>query len=153
MKRSLLILLAGLVLALGAYCGSYYGKTASDRAIMHCAEPELAWLKSEYQLSDQEFDRISKLHEAYKPECARLCQRIADKNSELKALLSKTNASEAALDRVLTEAAQVRLDCQKHMLNHFLAVSQAMPPEQGRRYLAWVQEQTLLDDHSMASHH
>ncbi len=30
------------------------------------------------------------------------------------------------------------------MMQHFYEVSRAMPPEQGKRYLAWVQSETLL---------
>jgi hypothetical protein len=36
------------------------------------------------------------------------------------------------------------------MLKHFLDVSRAMPPEQGRRYLSWILDQTLLPEHRMA---
>ena len=39
---------------------------------------------------------------------------------------------------------QLQAECQASMLRHFYQVSQAMPPEQGRRYLAWVQEKTIL---------
>ncbi len=35
------------------------------------------------------------------------------------------------------------------MLKHFFEVSRAMSPEQGRRYLAWVQEQTCLREQMM----
>jgi hypothetical protein len=30
------------------------------------------------------------------------------------------------------------------MLQHFFEVSQTMPPEEGKRYLAWVEEKTFL---------
>jgi hypothetical protein len=39
------------------------------------------------------------------------------------------------------------------MLKHFQEVSRAMPPEQGRRYLAWVQEQTVLRGQAMENRH
>ena len=35
------------------------------------------------------------------------------------------------------------------MLKHFFEVSRTMPPEQGRRYLTWVQEQTCLREQTM----
>ncbi len=43
----------------------------------------------------------------------------------------------------MNEIAQLRADCQKETLRHFLAVSRLMPPEQGRRYLDWVLGQTF----------
>jgi hypothetical protein len=35
------------------------------------------------------------------------------------------------------------------MLRHFFQVSQTMPPEQGRRYLAWVKEKAFLPNYDM----
>jgi hypothetical protein len=35
------------------------------------------------------------------------------------------------------------------MLRHFYEVSRTMPPEQGRRYLAWVQERTFMCSEGM----
>ena len=43
----------------------------------------------------------------------------------------------------LAEIAGLRAQCQAQMLQHFATVSQAMPPEQGRRYLAEMQKITL----------
>lgn len=39
--------------------------------------------------------------------------------------------------------AALRAQCQAEMLQHFHEVSQVMPPEQGRRYLAEMQRLTL----------
>ena len=41
------------------------------------------------------------------------------------------------------KSAPCGLECQTQMLRHFYEVSQAMPPEQGRRYLAEMQRLTL----------
>jgi len=43
----------------------------------------------------------------------------------------------------LSEIAALRARCQAQMLQHFITVSQAMPPEQGRRYLAEMKRLTL----------
>ena len=45
----------------------------------------------------------------------------------------------------MAERAKMRADCEAEMLEHFLEVSRTMPPEQGRRYLAWVEQQTFLE--------
>src|SRR5206468_5390072 len=108
--------------------------------------PELMWLKKEFNLSEAEFTRISALHAAYRPQCAERCRRIAAKNAELKSLLNQTNALTRDVESKLSEAAALRLECQKAMLKHFIEVSQTMPPEQGKRYLAWVEERTFLPD-------
>jgi hypothetical protein len=149
MKRSALILILGLVLGFCAYCGIYFAGTASRRALLQSDAPELAWLKMEFNLGDTEFARVSQLHEAYKDQCMALCRRIDAKNQELKDLLARTNQFTPEIAALLDEAGQLRVQCQKNMLRHFLEVSRSMPPEQGRRYLAWVREKTFLPEQRM----
>jgi hypothetical protein len=87
--------------------------------------------------------RIQKLHEGYLPKCAAMCAKIAAKKSELEtALNGSTNVSPAAAQK-LAEVAALRAQCQAQMLQHFMEVSQTMPPEEGRRYLAEMQRLTL----------
>lgn len=146
MKRAWLTVLAGLLLAIAAYLGTYYAGTARSHSLERAQSPELSWLKEEYHLSDSEFKRILQMHEAYLAGCAERCQRIDAKNADLRQLLATTNAVNPQIERVLAEAAQLRAECQKQMLQHFYDVSRTMPPEQGRRYLAWVQARTILSD-------
>jgi len=153
MKKTGVILLVGLALALAAYFGGYFAGTAKHRALLQSDAPTLAWLKEEFNLTDAEFQRISDLHDSYLPGCGERCLRIDAKNKELKALLAEKGTMTPEIERKLAEAAALRLECEKAMLNHFLAVSKAMPPEQGRRYLAWIEEQTFLPEHRMAGHH
>ena len=106
----------------------------------------MAWLKQEFHLSDAEFSRIKQMHESYLAGCAERCRRIDEKNSQLKRLLAVTNLVTPEIQAALIESARLRAECQKKMLEHFYQVSQTMPPEQGKRYLAWVQDQTILSD-------
>jgi Spy/CpxP family protein refolding chaperone len=149
MKRAVAIAIAGLVAAVASYCVLYHCGTKKHREMMQAPAPELAWLKKEFRLSDAEFDRITKLHEGYMPRCAELCRRIAHKNSELQQIISSTNVDAQAVEHKLKEAGDLRVECQKNMFNHFLEVSHQMPPEQGKRYLQWVQQRTLTPDHDM----
>ena len=144
MKRTWLILAAGLLLAVVSYGAFYFGATARDRCLLNDQAPELAWLKQEYNLSDAEFKRVVELHSAYEPRCAEMCRRIATKEAELRDLLAHSTSVTPEIARKLSEAAEIRAECQSNMLNHFYEVSRTMPPEQGRRYLAWVQENTFL---------
>ena len=153
MKRAVFVLLLALILGLTAFCPIHLAVTAPHRALLHGKEPELAWLRKEFHLSDAEFARISQLHAAYLPECAERCRRINAKNAELKELLAQSPKLNPAIEKTLAETAQLRLECQKSMLKHFIEVSQTMPPEQGQRYLAWVQEKTLLSAHAMERSH
>jgi Spy/CpxP family protein refolding chaperone len=152
-KKAGLILLAGLLLCTAAFSGFYYLGTASCRATMSEPQPELAWLKKEFKLTDAEFARITKLHEAYLPQCAQRCRRIAEQNRKLEQLLSQSSALTPEVQNLLAERAQTRADCEAEMLKHFLEVSRTMPPEQGRRYLQWVEEQTGLGGQGMEQRH
>lgn len=147
MKRSLLILVLGLGLGLLGGSGTYWAMTAGYRAMFRQAQPELAWLQREFRLSDEEYRRIATLHEAYLPKCAELCARIADTEARIRELLDRHDAVTPEIERLLLEAAYIRVECQKTMLDHFFAVSRAMPAEQGQRYLVWVREKTFLMDH------
>jgi hypothetical protein len=68
-------------------------------------------------------------------------------------LLAATNSVNPEIEKTLAEAAQLRAQCQKEMLQHFYEVSRTMPPDQGKRYLAWMQEQTILADSHSQMHH
>jgi hypothetical protein len=153
MPRTLLILVAGLAFAGLGYFGVYSAGTAAHCTMEKSQAPELAWLKQEFQLNDEEFNRISRLHEQYLAGCAERCRRIDLKNQELAQLLTATNTITPEIERLLSEAAQLRAECQKNMLQHFYEVSRTMPTDQGKRYLAWVQEQTIVPDTHSQMHH
>ena len=153
MRRPTLILLAGLVAAVAAYCGIYYAGTANCCRMEQGHAPELAWLKQEFHLGDAEFTRISQMHEQYLAGCAERCHRIDLKNQALAQLLAATNNITPEIEKALAESALLRAECQKKMLQHFYDVSRTMPPEQGKRYLAWVQSKTVLSDSHSQMHH
>jgi hypothetical protein len=143
MKRSLTILCLGMAAAILAYSALYLSATAPCRAALRAPAPELLWLKQEFNLTDSDFQRISALHAGYLPKCREMCGRIAAKNDELRALLAQTNRVTPDMEKKLAEIAQLRAQCQKNMLEHFYSVSRSMPPQEGRRYLDWMQARTL----------
>jgi hypothetical protein len=145
--RAILILLTGILLALLAGGAAYWTLTAPHRVMLRQHHPELAWLQREFNLSPAEFERISDLHRAYLPHCAELCERIAALHDNIRNLVQQSSELTPEIMAHLEEAARVRVECQQMMLDHFFAVSRAMSPEQGRRYLTWVQEKTFHMDH------
>ncbi len=153
MNRGGAVLLAGLVACAAAFCGVYCWGTAPARRLMREEEPELAWLKAEFKLSDAEMSRITHLHEAYLPQCRERCRLVERLNARLDGLLGKSDAMTSEIRDLLAERARIRADCEVEMLKHFLAVSRTMPPEQGRRYLAWVEQQTIFRPTAMESRH
>lgn len=143
MKRSWLIIFGGLALAVCAYLCIYFRNTAAQRSVEHSARPELAWLQMEFHLTDAQLSRVMELHNAYAPKCDEMCRTIDAKNAEIQRLLAATNVITPEIKQALAQAAEIRAECETAMLDHFYKVAQTMPPEQGKRYLDWVQSQTL----------
>jgi hypothetical protein len=143
MRRSLVILLA-ILLAGAAITGASYllGCRICARQLADRGD-ELAWLRREFRLSDTEMQRIRLLHEGYLPKCRENCARIAAKKKELQAALDHAQGMTPEAQQKLAQVAALRVQCQSNMLGHFYEVSQAMPPEQGRRYLVEMQRLTL----------
>lgn len=143
MKRPWLIILGGLILAGVAYACVYLNATAVQRAVAKSPRPELAWLQQEFKLTDTQLARVMELHNAYAPKCDEMCRAIDAKNAQLQKLLTATNVVTPEIKQAIAEAAEIRAECETAMLDHFYKVAQTMPPEQGRRYLEWVQQDTL----------
>jgi hypothetical protein len=148
-KRVIAILVSGLLVACAGYCGFYFLGTASHRSLLANKTPELLWLKKEFNLSDAEFTRVSRLHETYLPQCRERCRHIASLNEKLAQLVTSGTQMTPEIENLLAERGKMRADCQAEMLKHFFAVSRTMPPEQGKRYLLWVQSQTCLAERMM----
>jgi len=136
-----------LAVCVTAFCGFYFSGTVSQRAMLREQTPELAWLQKEFNLSDAELARVTKLHEAYQPHCKEMCRRIDQQNMRLQTLLTNSSAMTPDIEAAIAEAARLRGECQRDMLRHFYEVSQTMPPAQGRRYLTWISERTFLPAH------
>jgi hypothetical protein len=143
MRRSLLVLLV-VLLAGAAIAGTSY--LLARRICVSQLAPsgdDLAWLRDEFHLGDAEMQNIRQLHEGYLPKCRENCALIAAKKQELQAALDQGQGMTPEAQQKLAEVAALRAKCQGNMLAHFYEVSRAMPPEQGRRYLAEMQSLTL----------
>jgi len=89
------------------------------------------------------------LHEAYLPQCRERCKRIKEQNEKLQQLLAQAKTVTPEVQNLLAERAKTRAECEAEMLKHFLEVSRTMPLQQGRRYLAWVEQQSSLRGQGM----
>jgi hypothetical protein len=153
MSKAGFILLLGVVGSIAAFSISYRAGTASSRALMNQPQPELAWLKKEFQLSDADYERTAALHQQYLPRCAERCRAIEAQNEKLRELLAKSPDKTDEIQAVMIARARIRGECEAEMLQHFIQVSRTMPPEQGQRYLAWVEQQTILQGGAMERQH
>ena len=143
MNRSLLILLGALALGAALFGGAYAMSRRVCERCMASSVSDLDWLQKEFHLNAGEMARIQKLHEGYLPKCAEMCAKIAVKKADLETALNGSTNVNPVARQTLTELAALRAQCQAQMLQHFNEVSQTMPPEQGRRYLAEMRRLTL----------
>ncbi len=136
MNRSLIILLGALTLG-SALFGSAYA--LSQRVCRLCDTPpagSVAWLREEYHLNGNQMARIQKLHEDYMSRCAAMCRMVADKKQAVETALENSTNPGSDAGQKLADLAACRADCQTQVLQYFISVSQIMPPEAGRHYLA-----------------
>jgi len=143
-RKPWLILFGGLLAGLVAYACIYLHASSAQRSMEQSSCPELAWLKTEYHLTAAQFADVVQLHAAYRPKCAEMCRRIDEQNAQVQQLLAGTNTVTPEIKQALAQASRLRVECESAMLGHFYEVSRVMSPEQGKRYLAWMQEETLL---------
>lgn len=151
MKKGIIILVLGLLAGVAAYGCVYFVCMSPARSLQQTDKPELAWLKEEFNLSDADFKRVSELHAAYLPQCREMCREIDAHNVKLQTLVSGATNMTPEISAALAESARLKSGCQTMMLRHFFQVSQAMPPQQGQRYLSWVKEKAFLPDFGMPS--
>ena len=142
MNRPLVILLGVLMLGAAVFAGSYFAARHTCATVMSSTD-DLSWLRTEFHLSDAAMARVRQLHEGYLPQCMKMCAKLAAKKAEVADVLANGTNVTAGVQQKLTELGELRAQCQAQMLQHFIAVSQAMPPEQGRRYLAEMERLTL----------
>jgi hypothetical protein len=143
MRRPLIILIALFALAAAVFAGSFFVSRQICMKQTCNATDELDWLRTEFHLTDAEMSRVRQLHDGYMPKCMNMCARIAEKKSEIATTLDDTTNLTADTEKKLAELGELRARCQAQMLQHFIEVSRAMPPEQGKRYLAEMQRVTL----------
>jgi AraC-like DNA-binding protein len=143
MQRSLSILAIALAACVGLF---FTGHRATEWLCMrHFARPadDLDWLRMRFGLSDGELTRVRQLHEGYLPICRQWCEQIDARKQELLTALRSSSNAAPIVEKKLLEIGTLRAQCHGSMLRHFREVSEVMPPEQGREYLAEMQRLTL----------
>lgn len=153
MKRSLLILLVGIAGGAASFCGVYFALSSSAKNLERKAQPELAWLKDEFGLTDAAFREVEKLHQDYLPLCRAKCLEIEAQNAALQKLLASATNTTPEIERALRDASRLRAECQSAMLRHFFSVSEAMPRKAARKYLSFVTGKAFLAESDMSEQH
>jgi hypothetical protein len=132
--------LSGLGLALLAGLLAFFatrGLTLENKrsALVVDQLPELAWLKSEIHLSDEELAKVKALHLAYRPKCLEMCRGIAEARQKLQEAAQAQREWNPGLEQAVQEHARVQADCQRAMLQHLYATAAVLRQEKAELFL------------------
>ena len=135
MKKGLLFLVLALVAGIAAFCIARSHRQAVHSGVLLDTMPELAWLRTELKLSDDQFAKASDLHVAYRPVCATMCRHIAEAHEKLETLARGGRGMTPELDAAIRDHARVHAECQRKMLEHLYQTAGMFDDKQAARYL------------------
>ncbi len=145
MKRLVVTAVLAILLGWAAYALSFHVASSTFCRVPDANDPS-GWIRQEYHLSDAQYARVKQLEEAYAPRCTELCRRIQQSHDSLKKLILANTTLTPEVAAALQKDTAVDQECREAMLRHFYAVSQAMPPDKGKRYLEMMQAMVVEQD-------
>ena len=134
-----MILFLGLAVGVAAHVGYFGLHRPYDPGTL---DGQLAWMKSELQLSDEQFHRIRELHEASSPRLRSLASQVAQMQSEF-AAFENTRRNTDKVDFIeFAQFVEVRRNISRQCLDStrrlVMAAAGEMTPEQRRQYFGIV---------------
>ncbi|MBN8457342.1 MAG: hypothetical protein J0M04_05825 [Verrucomicrobia bacterium] len=142
---SMWILLAVAILSgVGAFCvtrtiRSHEGGAAHPMSYATAGRPgpaeEVAWMKTEFGLSDTEMQKVEQLHISYIPRCDENCRRIELAGAKVARLAKQATGMNDDLAAAIREEEKARADCRLELMEHLYKTAAAMPPEAGKKFL------------------
>lgn len=135
MKKGLLILLLAMAAGVTAFVIARSHRQAASNAVLLDSMPELAWLRTELKLSDQQFRQASGLHTAYRPVCEEMCRHIGEAHARLETLSRRGRGMTPELRAAIQHHARVHAECQEKMLEHLYQTAALFDERQAERYL------------------
>ncbi|MEO8351738.1 MAG: periplasmic heavy metal sensor [Chthoniobacteraceae bacterium] len=141
--KAFVILVIAVLLGVGSYVLCFRSATAPMNAMLTQPAGELEWLRREFRLTDAQFERIKTMHRDYSPKCDAMCEKIAQTNGRLEALIGSEKAVTPALRAAVHDSAVAQEECRQSLLAHVYAVSAEMSPEQGARYVAMMKPRLI----------
>lgn len=150
MKRGILVLAIALVAGVAAFCLIRSQIVGKPQSVLLDSMPELAWVKSELKLSDEQFAKVSALHAVYRPKCLEMCGKIAAAHEKVEDLIGENPAVTPELESAIHEHAAIHADCQQAMLVHIFQTAAVLDREQAALYLKEMLPYALDFSHSEA---
>ena len=89
MRKGAVILAIALVAGAVAFYMMRSRKMDESRGLLMDSMPELAWVRKDLELTDEQFAKVSNLHSAYRPKCMEMCRRVSAAHEKLDGLAIK----------------------------------------------------------------
>lgn len=135
MKKGFLILAVALVAgALSFYLSRSKSGSGSDSLLLD-SMPELVWLHTDLNLTDEQFSKVEKLHRDYRPICDEMCRRIAASQDAVAKLANSQGEMSEDLSKAIENHGNVIAECKRAMLEHIYRTASLMDESQAQRYL------------------
>jgi hypothetical protein len=139
MKRGLLVLLLGVVVGFAAHVLYFRLHRPADP---DSTDGQLAWLRLELHLTDEQFARISELHQASSPRLRALAAQVAQMRSEFAAFENTRRATDRVdfveFARFVEARRNISRECLDSTRRLVLAAAGEMTPRQREQYLGIV---------------
>lgn len=156
MKTGWLILLGAVVLSGTGYFSS---RLPRDRACTSCdvaqlkSADALAWMRRDFDLSDDEFVKVCALHDAYLPLCDSMCKRMEEATTHLASALQTSHSMTKEAEAALREYETARAECQRATLQHVLDTSAVMKPKAGGEFVQKILPHLLTSSQHVSELH
>jgi Spy/CpxP family protein refolding chaperone len=149
MKRGAIILVLAVLAGICAFCLMRWHKlSVPPTSSLLEAMPELAWMREELDLTDDQFAKVSELHAEYRPTCVEMCERIAQAHERLEAAAHSSDQISDELRAAIADHAQIHADCQEAMVGHLYRTAATLNKEQAQHYLETMLPYALDFSHS-----
>lgn len=145
MKQLVVTAVLAVLLGWAAYALSFHVASSTFCRAPDTKDPS-SWIRQEYHLNDAQYARVKQLEDDYAPQCAGLCRQIQQSHDSLKKLILANTTVTPEVEAGLQKDNAVQQECREAMLRHFYIISQAMPPDQAKRYLEMMQAMVVEQD-------
>lgn len=135
MNKGLLILAVGALAGLLAFFLSRGKPAGSGDPVLLDSLPEIAWLRTDLKLDDEQFAKVRELHHDYRPVCAEMCRRIAESEAAVAKLAQSRGGMTDDLSQAIEHHGHVIAACKRSMLEHLYQTAGLMNGDQAKRYL------------------
>lgn len=147
MKRTLLVLASGLIAGTAAHVAWFDTHRPCHGDELTC---QLAWIKTELKLTDEQYARIRAIHEASSPKLLALAAQVAQMRDEYAAFdrqrLTTDRVDFLEFARFVEERRAIDHECLALTRQLVAATSKTMTPAQRERYLGLVGPAVSDDD-------